>query len=51
MKGIAFYILLLQVTLPLHSQPAMRFFPPSQLISTGVYYYPERWDSAEWEGT
>jgi beta-galactosidase len=32
-----------------YAQPASRFFDPGELISTGVYYYPEHWDSAEWE--
>lgn len=32
-----------------NSQDARRFFPQKQLISTGVYYYPEHWDSAQWE--
>ena len=26
-----------------------RFFDASKLIETGVYYYPEAWDSAQWD--
>jgi beta-galactosidase len=49
MKRIAPYILFLLSILPGFGQQALRFFPPAQLISTGVYYYPEHWDSTEWE--
>lgn len=32
-----------------NGQDAQRFFPSKQLISTGVYYYPEHWDSTQWD--
>lgn len=25
------------------------FFPPGQLTTVGAYYYPEHWDSSQWE--
>jgi beta-galactosidase len=28
---------------------AERFFPEEDLITTGVYYYPEHWDESQWE--
>jgi beta-galactosidase len=30
-------------------QKAKTFFDDAQLLSTGVYYYPEHWDSAQWD--
>lgn len=31
------------------AQGGDRFFPPSQLTTVGAYYYPEHWDSSQWE--
>ena len=31
------------------AQNRKSFFNEAQLITTGVYYYPEHWDSAQWE--
>jgi len=31
------------------AQPAAKFFPAKDLTSVGVYYYPEHWDSTQWE--
>jgi len=31
------------------AQNQKRFFDDAQLLSTGVYYYPEHWDSTQWE--
>jgi len=31
------------------AQKADKFFPDKDLTSVGVYYYPEHWDSAQWE--
>ncbi|MGD9928388.1 MAG: beta-galactosidase [Mangrovibacterium sp.] len=31
------------------SQNANRFFPEKDLITTGMYYYPEHWDENQWE--
>lgn len=30
-------------------QDAGRFFPDSDLITTGIYYYPEHWKENQWE--
>ena len=37
------------IVLAVYSQDPARFFPAEQLISTGVYYYPEHWDSTQWD--
>lgn len=31
------------------AQTADKFFPDKDLITIGVYYYPEHWDSTQWE--
>lgn len=31
------------------AQSADKFFPAKDLTSVGVYYYPEHWDSTQWE--
>lgn len=31
------------------SQVANRFFPEKNLITTGIYYYPEHWNENQWE--
>lgn len=33
----------------LKAQDANRFFPEKDLITTGIYYYPEHWNEAQWE--
>lgn len=48
MKIIGTAILLCLAT-SVFSQNAAHFFKDDQLISTGVYYYPEHWDSSQWE--
>ncbi|MGB3006811.1 MAG: beta-galactosidase [Chitinophagaceae bacterium] len=30
-------------------QNAQRFFPEKDLITTGIYYYPEHWSESQWE--
>src|SRR4051812_532855 len=30
-------------------QNAQRFFPKADLITTGIYYYPEHWNENQWE--
>src|SRR5690606_30727276 len=32
-----------------NAQTENRFFPEKELISTGVYYYPEHWPEGQWE--
>ena len=41
-------LLILAVTL-IHGQKNTHYFPDNQLITTGVYYYPEHWDSTQWD--
>ena len=36
-------------SLSLKAQNANRFFPEKDLITTGIYYYPEHWDESQWE--
>ncbi|MHA4806853.1 beta-galactosidase [Flavitalea flava] len=31
------------------AQPANRFFPEKDLVTTGIYYYPEHWNENQWE--
>lgn len=31
------------------AQNAAKFFPARELTTVGVYYYPEHWDSTQWE--
>jgi len=31
------------------SQDISRFFPEKDLITTGIYYYPEHWNENQWE--
>jgi beta-galactosidase len=30
-------------------QKAFRFFPENNLVTTGIYYYPEHWKESQWE--
>jgi beta-galactosidase len=46
---IKFSILFVVVSSIALAQKPKQFFDDSQLISTGVYYYPEHWDSTQWE--
>ena len=31
------------------SQQVNRFFPEKDLVTTGIYYYPEHWSESQWE--
>jgi beta-galactosidase len=46
---IKFSILFVVIASIVFAQKPKQFFDDSQLISTGVYYYPEHWDSTQWE--
>lgn len=49
-KFITIFIIgLLIPTAALKAQEANRFFPEKDLVTTGIYYYPEHWDEAQWE--
>ena len=49
--GCKFYLILLFVfiTKGLTAQHNYPFFPKENLMSLGIYYYPEHWDKSEWE--
>jgi beta-galactosidase len=49
MKKIVFPIILILTYLTLSGQTGDQFFPPRELTTVGVYYYPEHWDSTQWE--
>lgn len=40
---------LIFVAVLVNAQDASRFFPKEDLMSIGIYYYPEHWDQSEWE--
>lgn len=42
-------VLVMCFTLSLKARNANRFFPEKELITTGIYYYPEHWDESQWE--
>jgi len=41
--------LILIMSSQLFAQKGEKFFPSKELTSVGVYYYPEHWDSTQWE--
>ena len=40
--------LLFLMVVPSKAQNPERFFPASDLMEVGVYYYPEHWDESQW---
>jgi beta-galactosidase len=46
---VLFTAYVLMPVLVLKSQTAERFFQANNLITTGIYYYPEQWDENQWE--
>ncbi len=47
-----YLIILLTIVIPslsVHSKEINRFFPEKDLITTGIYYYPEHWNENQWE--
>ena len=49
-KTIPLIILTLLISvLSVKSQEVNRFFPEKDLITTGIYYYPEHWKESQWE--
>lgn len=49
-KTIPLIILTLFISvLSVKSQEINRFFPEKDLITTGIYYYPEHWKESQWE--
>ncbi len=49
MKKISLIVFLSFAALSLSAQKIKDYFPEKQLITTGVYYYPEHWDSTQWD--
>jgi beta-galactosidase len=49
MKSIYTLSLFLLFSVFLPAQDFERFFPAKDLTTVGVYYYPEHWDTTQWE--
>ncbi|MDO6430301.1 beta-galactosidase [Flavitalea sp. BT771] len=51
MKKYALYLILASVMLATtaRAQQIDRFFPEKDLVTTGIYYYPEHWNENQWE--
>ena len=41
-------ILLMTIGLAANAQEANKFFPEKDLMTAGIYYYPEHWDPSQW---
>ena len=48
-KLSSFLIAILFSALFVKAQKTSRFFPEPDLITTGIYYYPEHWNENQWE--
>jgi beta-galactosidase len=48
-QSIILLLTLLIAGLNARSQNASQFFPDKNLITTGIYYYPEHWNESQWE--
>lgn len=44
-----FIITILIPSVKLKAQAVNRFFPENDLVTTGIYYYPEHWKEDQWE--
>ena len=49
MKNLQVLFLLLLISFLASAQKPENYFKKDQLITTGVYYYPEHWDSTQWD--
>jgi beta-galactosidase len=49
MKKIIFITTLLFFPAVVKPQQTNPFFPDKDLVTTGIYYYPEHWSEAQWE--
>ena len=49
MKQFLFLLFAFYIGLTAQAQSAHRFFPEKELITTGIYYYPEHWNDNQWE--
>lgn len=48
-RQMLFILIMMAAGLNVQSQNAKKFFPDQDLITTGVYYYPEHWSETQWE--
>jgi len=49
MKKLFSIVFIFSLLTNLKAQESSRFFPKKDLMTTGIYYYPEHWDKKEWE--
>ena len=49
MKNFLFVLTLLFSLATFSQSPVDKSFPPEELFALGSYYYPEQWDSSQWE--
>jgi len=49
-RNVVLIVVFFITVLPAQSQDkATRFFPDNNLVTTGIYYYPEHWKENQWE--
>ena len=49
-KFITIFIITFLIPLAaIKAQEVNRFFPEKDLVTTGIYYYPEHWNETQWE--
>ena len=48
-KHLIILLLVILSGLTIKAQNATQFFPEKDLITTGIYYYPEHWNENQWE--
>jgi beta-galactosidase len=46
---LLFLLTILVSAISVQSQEVNRFFPDKNLVTTGIYYYPEHWNENQWE--
>ena len=49
MKKSLLVLALLFLLVSFAQSPVDKSFPPEELFALGSYYYPEQWDSSQWE--
>ena len=49
MKKSLLFLALLFALVSFAQSPVDKSFPPEELFALGSYYYPEQWDSSQWE--
>lgn len=49
MKKVSYTLLFILICFFVSAQNKSQFFPKEDLMSIGVYYYPEHWDKNDWE--